>query len=108
MKAGDYTVDPLGGPRGVTSYNAGTFTFPNIVNPYNFAFTPFQCHGAGNPIPANPDGSQNPGTNCNKIPSNMFDPAANSSVDPTGLAMITPSPHRTHHNTTRLTNVSTV
>jgi hypothetical protein len=106
MKAGDYTLDPLGGTRGVTSY--GGFVFPNIVNPYNFAFTPFQCDGAGNPIPANPDGSQNPGTDCNKIPSNMFDPAVNPSVDPSGLAMINLYPVSNVVNTSTLTNFSNV
>jgi len=107
MKAGDYTVDPLGGTRGVTSYNGGSFTFPNIVNPYNFAFTPFRCDAGDNPIPANPDGSQTGGVqNCNKIPSNMFDPAVNSSVDPTGLAMINLYPQSTTPNTSTLTNFS--
>ena len=33
----------------------------------------FQCNASGNPIPANPDGSQAKGTDCNKIPSNLFD-----------------------------------
>ena len=32
----------------------------------------FQCDSSGNPIPANPDGSQAKGTDCNKIPSNLI------------------------------------
>ena len=106
MKAGDYTLDPLGGTRGVTSYNG--FVFPNIVNPYNFAFVPFQCDDAGNAVPANSDGSQNPGNDCNKIPSNMFDPAVNPSVDPTSLAMMNLYPQSNVVNTTTLTNFSNV
>jgi hypothetical protein len=30
----------------------------------------------GNPYPANPDGSQAQGTDCNKIPSNLIDKSA--------------------------------
>ncbi len=54
MVAGDFTQDPLGGTRGVTSY--GTFTFPNLDNPYTFG--PFYCDNSGNPVAPNSDGSQ--------------------------------------------------
>ncbi|MGH9830698.1 MAG: hypothetical protein ACREDR_46420, partial [Blastocatellia bacterium] len=49
----------------------GAIINPNVTggpNPY------FQCDGAGNPIPANADGSQSAGANCNKIPSNLMNP----------------------------------
>src|SRR5246127_5275311 len=74
MVNGDYTFDPLGGTRGVTSYNG--FVFPNITNPYTFS--PFTCDGAGNPIAPNADGSQTGGSACNKIPAAMFDPAGHA------------------------------
>ncbi|MBZ5546811.1 MAG: carboxypeptidase-like regulatory domain-containing protein [Acidobacteriia bacterium] len=104
MMGGDFTQDPLGGTRGQTSYNG--FVFPDIVNPYTFS--PFQCDDAGVPIRANSDGSQDPGTDCNKIPTNMFDPAVNPSVDPSGLAMIKLYPESNVVNTSALTNYSNV
>ena len=65
MRSGDFSADPFGNPQsGLVIAN------PNMVgaaNPY------FQCNSSGNPIPANPDGSQAAGTNCNKIPSNLID-----------------------------------
>ena len=89
MLTGDYTNDPLGVARpgfapGAPPLNADGF--PNINSPYTFG--PFQCDGSGNPITPNSDGSQNLGANCNKIPAAMFDPTANPSVDPSGLAMM--------------------
>jgi len=97
MVNGDFTQDPLGGTRGVTSYN-GT-VFPNIANPYTFS--PFRCDAGSNPIPANPDGSQTGGTqDCNKIPSNM--------IDPTGQAMMKLYPQTTRANLSTLTNFADV
>ncbi len=65
MRTGDFSADPFGNPvSGLVIAN------PNMVgaaNPY------FQCNSSGNPIPANADGSQAAGTNCNKIPSNLID-----------------------------------
>ena len=65
MRNGDFTADPFGNPiSGLAIAN------PNMVgatDPY------FQCDSSGNPIPANPDGSQAPGTDCSKIPSNLID-----------------------------------
>jgi hypothetical protein len=107
MLSGDYTLDPLGLTRGVAHAEYGnTVLFPNINSPYTFGA--FQCDGAGNPIPANSDGTQNPGVNCNKIPANMFDPTVNPSVDPSGLAMMKmyPQPNVVNFNT--LSNFSNV
>jgi hypothetical protein len=104
MMTGDYTLDPLGGTRGVTSYNG--FVFPNIQSPYTFS--PFQCDDSGNPIAPNPDGSQNEGVACNKIPAAMFDPNVNPSVDPSGLAMMKLYPQSNIVNTSTLTNFSNV
>jgi hypothetical protein len=67
MRTGDFTNDPFDNPLPV----------PTILNPNTG--TSFQCL-AGNPIPANANGSQTGGTPCNKIPSNLFNPI--------GLAMI--------------------
>ena len=71
MRTGDFSADPFGNPvsgLGIVNPNmigasTSTASYPNVY---------FQCDGAGNPIPANPDGSQAQGTPCNKIPSNMF------------------------------------
>ncbi len=52
-------------------------------NPYGtqindpFTFSPLQCNTVGGtlvPVAVNPDGSQNPGTNCNIIPAAMVNP----------------------------------
>jgi hypothetical protein len=108
MIGGDYTQDPLGGTRGVTSYNG--FVFSNIQNPYTFS--PFQCDSpdpaTSNPLAPKSDGSQPTGFDCNKIPRAMFDPTVNPSVDPTGLAMIQLYPQTNVINTSTLTNFSNV
>jgi hypothetical protein len=99
MINGDFTKDPLGGTRGVTSYN-GT-VFPNIVNPFNFAFVPFRCDGAGNPVAPNPDGSQTGGvSDCNKIPAAM--------IDPVGQAMMRLYPQPNAINPSNITNFASV
>jgi hypothetical protein len=67
MMNGDYSLDPFGRPNSL-----------QLTNPYSG--TPFQCDGAGNPIPAGAGGVQGAGTNCDKIPANM--------INPTGQAMI--------------------
>lgn len=71
MRNGDFSADPFGNPvSGLVIINpnvVGTSTNPNVFpNMY------FQCDASGNPLPANPNGSQPKGTACNKIPSNMF------------------------------------
>jgi Carboxypeptidase regulatory-like domain len=76
LPGGDYSLDPFGVARpgfvvGAPSTNADGF--PNISNPYTFSA--FQCDSSGNPIPAGPGGVQTTGTSCNKIPSNLIDPA---------------------------------
>ncbi len=97
MVNGDFTQDPLGGTRGVTSYN-GT-VFPNLFNPYTFSA--FQCDGAGNPIAPGPDGSQAMGAaDCNKIPAAM--------IDPTGQAMMKLYPLTNSINKSTLTNFASV
>jgi hypothetical protein len=68
MRSGDFTTDPFGVVQPV----------PTILNPNTG--TPFQCL-AGNPIPANPDGSQAAGTPCNKIPTNLFNPIGQAMIN---------------------------
>jgi hypothetical protein len=76
MVSGDFTFDPYGvDPRGPTNPNG----FGDLVNPYSG--TAFQCDSSGNPIPADPTGHQTGGTACNKIPSNMFDPAGSGMMN---------------------------
>jgi hypothetical protein len=73
LPGGDFTQDPLGLARpGSFDGTANHDGFSDLTN--LFSFSPFQCDGSGNPIPGNPDGSQNAGVNCNKIPTNMIDP----------------------------------
>ena len=67
MRAGDFTNDAFGRPR------TGFLTNPNVGGG---PVTTFQCDGAGNALPANPDGSQAPGVPCNKIPAGLINPIA--------------------------------
>jgi hypothetical protein len=72
MRNGDFSADPVG----ITLSGIGSAFVPVIANPNMFgASNPyFQCNAStGAPIPANPDGSQPLGANCNKIPSNLID-----------------------------------
>jgi hypothetical protein len=71
MRAGDFSRDAFGNPvSGLAIVN------PNMIgastNPAAFPNVYFQCNGAGNPLPSNPDGSQAHGTPCNKIPSGLI------------------------------------
>ena len=89
MRTGDFTNDPFGNP-------APLIVNPNMVgaytNPLLFPNVYFHCDGAGNALPANPDGSQAPGTACNKLPANL--------VNPIGQAMINlyPDPNANNAN----------
>ena len=68
MRNGDFTNNAVGQPNPI-----GAIINPNVTGAPN---TNFQCDASGNPLPANPDGSQPAGTNCNKIPSNLINPIA--------------------------------
>ncbi|MGA3011868.1 MAG: carboxypeptidase-like regulatory domain-containing protein [Terracidiphilus sp.] len=86
----DFTNDPFGNP--VRDSNNNVVPLP-IANP-NMVGAPdpyFQCNTSnGSPIAAAPDGSQTPGTDCNKIPSNL--------VDNVGKAMINIYPQPNANN----------
>src|SRR5467141_4937776 len=66
MRNGNYSADPFGNPvSGLVISN------PNMAGAPD---TSFHCALGRNPVPANPDGSQPPGTPCNKIPSGLINP----------------------------------
>jgi len=82
MRSGDFSADPFGNPvfSSVTT-PSGTVQAPGIVNPNMIGASTdptvypnvyFQCNPAGQPLAANPDGSQAQGTPCAKIPSGLF------------------------------------
>ncbi len=74
MRAGDFTNNALGQPNAI-----GAIFNANVTGAAN---TDFQCDALGNPMPLNGatpgnpagNGSQNPGTNCNKIPAGLINP----------------------------------
>ena len=48
---------------------------PDPANPGSFINSPFMCDGAGNPLPADPNGVQAAGAACNKIPASLINPS---------------------------------
>src|SRR2546426_4061867 len=68
MRAGDFSLDLAGNPTPL-----GYLHNPFVTGAAN---TNFQCDDAGVPIPANSDGSQPPGNDYNKIPSNLINPVS--------------------------------
>jgi hypothetical protein len=80
MRTGDFSLDPFGNPvSGLAIVN------PNMVgastNPNLYPNVYFQCDGAGNALPAKPDGSQAPGAACNKIPGNLINPIGQAMIN---------------------------
>jgi hypothetical protein len=92
MRTGDFSSDAFGNPvsgLGIVNPNmAGASTDP-LAHPSIY----FQCDSAGNPLPANADGSQAVGTACNKVPQNL--------INPIGQAMINlyPAPNANNPST---------
>ena len=76
MRNGDFSADQWGNPHGATMVIANPNMF-GAADPF------FQCDGSGNPLPANPDGSQATGVDCNKIPTGV-----NGLANPIGQALI--------------------
>ena len=80
MRGGDFSADPFGNTlSGIGSAFTPAIANPNMIgastNPAVYPNVYFQCNASsGVPIPANSDGSQPEGANCNKIPSNLMDP----------------------------------
>ena len=95
MRTGDFSADPFGNPvSGFAIVN------PNMIgastDPTVYPNVYFQCDSTGRPIPANPDGSQAQGTNCNKIPSGL--------INNIGQAMINLYPTPNANNPTAAIN----
>ncbi|WP_263352510.1 TonB-dependent receptor [Acidicapsa acidisoli] len=86
MRTGDFSNDAFGNPvsgLGIVNPNmigasTSATVYPNVY---------FQCDSAGNPLAANPDGSQASGIPCNKIPSGLI-----SSIGQ-GMMNIYPAPN---------------
>ena len=70
QRNGDFTDNAFGQPNTTSLVNPyatqGTSASPTAV--------PFMCDSAGNALPAAADGSQGPGTPCNKIPQGLINP----------------------------------
>ncbi|MGA8539485.1 MAG: carboxypeptidase-like regulatory domain-containing protein [Terriglobales bacterium] len=84
----DFTTDPFGGVRGVTTYSNGTFSFPNLTNPFDGGS--FLCQtGTNIPEPVSGTGGQTGGSPCNVIPAAM---APSNSPGPM-VAALYPAPN---------------
>ena len=79
MRTGDFSHDPFGNPvSGLVIVNPNMAGAATPANP-NAIY--FQCDSAGNALPAKPDGSQAPGTACNKIPSSLINPIGQAMIN---------------------------
>jgi hypothetical protein len=88
MRTGDFSNDPFGNPTAIgaaTPTQASGIINPNMVgasaNPLVFPNIYFHCDGAGNPLPANADGSQAPGAACNKFPASLINPIGQAMIN---------------------------
>jgi hypothetical protein len=88
MRTGDFSNDPFGNPTAIgaaTATQASGIINPNMVgasaNPLIFPNIYFHCDGAGNPLPANADGSQAPGAACNKFPAGLINPIGQAMIN---------------------------
>lgn len=82
----DYTIDPFGGTRGVTTYDHGLVSFPNLTN--NYTGSSFLCQpGTNIPSPVGAGGSQTTGSQCNVIPAALINPQGAS------VAALYPAPN---------------
>jgi carboxypeptidase family protein len=76
----------FGGFVPTAAMRTGDFTgVATLFNPYSTMAggirDRFQCDNAGVPLPANPDGTQPTGVDCDKIPANLIDPAAQQMIN---------------------------
>ncbi len=75
MKTGDFSLDPFGVARpGTFNGTLNVNRVGDLTNPYSPTPHAFSVCWRGAPLPALADGTQAPGTPCNLIPANMFDP----------------------------------
>lgn len=77
QRNGDFTDNAFGQP------NTATLTNPYATQVVNGkpVSVPFMCDGAGNALPAAPDGSQPSGTPCNKIPQGLINPIGQNLIN---------------------------
>jgi hypothetical protein len=92
MRTGDFSADPFGNSlSGIGSAFTPVIVNPNMIgastSPSAYPNVYFQCNTSGTPLPANAEGLQPQGLNCNKIPSNLI-----SSIGQ-GLINIYPTPN---------------
>ena len=93
MRSGDFTDDAFGNN---ISGSSGAGFIPQIANPNMVGASTsltaypnvyFQCNNSGVPLPANAQGLQPQGVNCNKIPSNLINSAGQ------GMMALYPAPN---------------
>lgn len=73
MRTGDFSNDVFG-----NALAPGAIINPNVGGAPDVNF---QCDSSGNPLPANSDGSQAAGTDCNKIPSGLINPIGQALIN---------------------------
>jgi hypothetical protein len=78
MRNGDFTDDAFGNPNSVVLNNPYVTTQTTTGALVNH---PFMCDSAGNALPAAANGSQTPGTPCNKIPQNLINPIGQEMIN---------------------------
>ena len=69
MRSGDFSADAFGIPRSGFLNNPYVTTQDSSGRQTQY---PFVCDGSGNALPVAADGSQTPGTPCNKIPQGLI------------------------------------
>jgi carboxypeptidase family protein len=78
MRNGDFTDDAFGNPNSAVLNNPYVTTQTSTGALVNH---PFMCDSSGNALPAAPDGSQTPGTPCNKIPAGLINPIGQAMIN---------------------------
>jgi len=78
MRNGDFTDDAFGNPNSEVLNNPYVTTQTSTGTLINH---PFMCDGSGNALPAAADGSQSPGTPCNKIPQGLINPIGQAMIN---------------------------
>ena len=78
MRNGDFTDDAFGNPNSEVLNNPYVTTQTSSGTVVNH---PFMCDSSGNALPAAADGSQSPGTPCNKIPQGLINPIGQAMIN---------------------------
>ena len=77
MRSGDFSADAFGNAR------SGFLNNPYVTTQDshgNLVQHPFMCDSSGNALPVAADGSQTPGTPCNKIPQGVINPIGQNMI----------------------------